>query len=215
MRTLSLPSRSGGLKRRLPGLGAILLGAVLLQPGALSAADPIEAGFSVPRFERIEAPRHVGHLRIGASSGNDNGRPELCLELSPWQPIAFEACGTGSGILHRDPTPELAHFRARWRAGAWRVGQAWIEPQLGAGLAELQVGVDAPGFRFGAPGEDAVEIAGPEAMAALRALWPLGGGFELLADLSLGMAWLPGAERLALPSNRWQPFAALGIGVGW
>lgn len=189
--------------------------AALPSTARVAESPAAETGLRWTGLGRIDgALRHVGNLRIGSASGLADGRPELCLELSPWQPIALEACGNGAGFLHREYRPELAHFRARWRLLQWTLPGATLEPQLGAGFAELQIGEDAPGFAFGRVA-GGTATAGPEAMAALRALWPVGGGFELLADLSGGAAWLPAAGQLAVAQSVFHPFASFSIGVGF
>jgi hypothetical protein len=96
----------------------------------------------------------------------------------------------------------------------WVLPGAVIEPQLGAGFAELQIGEDAPGFSFG-QAAGGVSTAGPEVVGAIRALWPVGGGIELLADLSGGTAWLPAADQLAVAQPVVYPFAAFSIGFGF
>jgi hypothetical protein len=57
--------------------------------------------------ERADAPRNYGNFRIGASLSTR--RPTLCLELAPLDRLSVEGCGTGSGFLHQDPEPEVAH----------------------------------------------------------------------------------------------------------
>lgn len=164
-------------------------------------------------------PRHFVNLRVGASPTDGNARPTLCLETSPLpmlQPLAFEACGTGSGLLHNDPGGELAHFRAKWRVKNWRVQRHWLVLAPSAGFAELETGVDRPGFRVN-PDRAAGGTAagGPEASLSLAWFVSLGGDFEWLVDANAGMAYIPGAPRLQAPGNRAQPFATLSLGVGW
>jgi hypothetical protein len=159
--------------------------------------------------------RNYGNLRIGGSTGNGNGRPELCAEVSPLAMVAVEACGTGAGILHHDLAPEMAHFRGHLRIWTFRTEQAVFEPRLGAGFAEMQVGADDAGFKFGSSGPRRIETAGPEAAASLRVLVPVGQGVELVGNLNVGAAYLHYAPQLVIPQERLQPFAGAGIGVGF
>ncbi len=204
------------IAHRSTGLLAVaFLAAVASQPAIAATAPMMETGLYWTGLGRLEGTlRHVGNLRIGSASGLAEGRPEMCLEISPWQPIALEACGNGAGFLHSEDRPEIAHFRVRWRVLQWALPGAVIEPQIGAGFAELQIGEDAPGFAFGRTA-GGVSTAGPEAVAAIRALWPVGGGIELLADLAAGAAWLPAADQLAVAQPVYYPFAAFSIGFGF
>ena len=57
--------------------------------------------------------------------------------------------------------------------------------------------------------------AGPELGLGLRYLRPLGSGFELVGDLSLGAAWFPHGPELVTPQNTWVPSASLTFGIGF
>jgi hypothetical protein len=167
------------------------------------------------RAEPPASTRNYGNLRIGASTANGNGRPELCLELAPVSFLSVEGCGTGSGVLHQDPAPEVAHFRGKLRLANFETKWGSLQPLVAAGFAELQVGQDDPGFQFTGTDPRAVSTAGPEVGLGLRYLRPLASGFELVGDLNLGMAWLPHAQQLSQPSNTWLPSATLSIGLGF
>lgn len=201
---------------RLMGFWFVVLSAGMAAPApAVAEAPAAEARVRWTGLGQLDDTlRHFGNFRIGTSSGYGEGRPEMCLELSPWQPIAVEACGNGSGFLHREDRPELAHFRARWRILQWTPRNLVVEPHLGAGFAELQIGEDAPGFSFGRV-VGGVSTAGPEAMAALRLLVPLAGGFEMLADLGAGLAVLPAADELIVPQDVHHALAAFSLGIGF
>lgn len=162
-----------------------------------------------------EAPRNWGNLRIGGSTGNGNGMPEVCGEVSPLAFFSLEACGTGAGLWHRDLAPETAHFRANVRLFSLSVGPMWLEPRVGAGVAEMSVGPDDAGFRFTSTGPRRVETAGPEAAGSLKVLYPVAHGFEAIGNLSFGIAWLPHAPELALPQSRLQPFFGASLGAGF
>jgi hypothetical protein len=160
------------------------------------------------------SPRTYVNLRAGLGSSSGVRRPEICGEIAPFAFLSVEGCGTGSGFLHRDPDPELAHFRARLRLASVSVGPLWLEPVVGAGFAELQVGEDAPGFRFTDAGSG-VATAGPEIGAALKAVLPLSGGFEAVGVLTLDVAWISHAPELLRPMRRFQPSLGLTAGVGF
>lgn len=160
--------------------------------------------------------RNYGNLRVGASTANGNGRPELCLELSPVAFLSVEGCGTGSGVLHRDPLPEVAHFRAKLRLLSRDV-PSWgtFQPFVAAGFAEQQVGEDDLGFQFGDTDTRRGSTSGAELGLGLRWLRPVAAGFELVGDLNLGMAYLPHAPELSSPGDAWLPSASLSFGVGF
>jgi hypothetical protein len=181
---------------------------VVLGPGLAGAqsAGTVEA-------EREDAPRNYGNFRVGASLSAR--RPTLCLELSPLDRISVEGCGTGSGFLHQDPEPEIAHFRAHFRLTSWKAPIGWLQPRLSAGFAELQVGEDSSGFHFNGTGPTGVETAGPEVGASLRALLPVYSGLELVGELGLNVAWFRHAPQLLRPQSAWQPGASLSFGVGF
>jgi hypothetical protein len=185
-----------------------------LLPSVASAQEV--AGEARAKAEVPFASRHFGNLRVGGSTANGNGRPELCLELSPVAFLSLEGCGTGSGFLHGDPEPEVAHFRAKLRLLSFEV-QEWgtLQPFLAAGLAEAQVGEDDPGLQLGGTDARRVSTAGPEVGLGLRFLRPLASGFELVGDFNLGMAWLPHAPELVKPGDTWLPSASLSFGVGF
>jgi hypothetical protein len=182
----------------------VLLGARLAR--AEEAAATIESARDV-------APRNYGNLRIGASTSSQ--RPTLCLELSPLERLSVEACGNGSGFLHHEAVPELAHFRAHFTLTSWKTPLGWLQPRLSAGFAELQVGADGSGFHFEGTGPTGVETAGPEVGASLRALFPVSTGFELVGQLGLGAAYFHHAPRLLRPQTAFQPTASFTLGVGF
>ncbi len=175
---------------------------------APSAAAPID-GVSTT----IGPARTYVNFRVGAAT--TAARPELCLDLAPLDFLSIEACGTGSGFLHHDPAPETAHFRAHFRPHRWLTPIGQLEPLLGLGFAEIQVGEDAPGFQFRGVGPNGVETAGPEATLGLRLLYPVGGGFELVGNATLGLLYAPHAPELIAPQAPLQPFGSLTFGLGF
>lgn len=161
-----------------------------------------------------EPARNYGNFRIGASS-ETNARPELCLELAPLPWLSLEGCGTGSGFLHSDPDPELAHFRTKLRLASRRIGPGWLQVFGHAGFAELQLGVDEPGFSFGGTSSANTATSGPEAGASLRALLPASDLWEVLIEIYVSGAYLPHADELSTPRESFVPSAGFSIGTGF
>lgn len=193
-------------------LAAVAL--LALVPAGLRAQE--QAGEVRAKAEPSPTSRNFGNLRVGGSTANGNRRPELCLELSPVSFLSVEGCGTGSGFLHGDPEPEVAHFRAKLRLLSFdREGWGTLQPFLAAGLAEAQVGEDDPGLQLTGTDARRVATAGPELGLGLRFLRPLASGFELVGDFNVGMAWLPHGPGLVKPVDTWLPSASLSFGVGF
>ena len=163
--------------------------------------------------EQGRAPRHYGNLRIGAASSS--ARPELCLELSPIELLSVVACGTGSGFLHKDPAPEIAHFRANVKLMSWETPVGFLQPRVGLGFAELQVGEDSPGFYFASTGPTGVETAGPEVNLSLRCLTPLVVGLELVSELNFNAALFVHAPQLVRAHSVLQPSFSVSVGLGF
>lgn len=160
-------------------------------------------------------PHQYINLRGGASSANLNGRPEVCMEGTPWAPLSVESCGTGNGLWHHDSGTEMAHLRVKLQLFALRSGPLVFQYGVGAGMAELQVAADDPGFKFGGTGPRQAETAGAEGSLFLRAVYPLSNSFELVGDLQTGSAYLPYAPELSVPKSVWQPFVGLTVGFGY
>jgi hypothetical protein len=177
---------------------ALSLGGALAPKVALG--DPA-GGVSTP----AEAPRHYGSFRLGFSSADQSQHPQLCLDLSPLPWLSVSGCGTGNGFLFRDDSPDLAHFQGKLRLASLETKAGWLEPHLAIGFAELQIGEDEAGFSFGGADGLRSATAGPEVGASLRALFPTGSRFELVGELSLGLAWLPPL----------QPSLSASFGVGF
>jgi hypothetical protein len=189
-RALSLPLRAL----------VVLLGA-LFAGGALG--DPPEEG-----------ERFYGSFRAGLPS-DPNTPPVLCAELAPVSWLSVEGCGNGSGFLHEQPIPELAHFRAKLRLYQVQRGAARIEPLLGIGYAELQLGADDAGFDFGAVNENQLSTAGPELSAGLRLRYLVGKRLEAVGELSAQGAYLLHAPELAQPQSAFQPSFGVTFGIGF
>jgi hypothetical protein len=204
-----LQGMSFGAPMRLPACTLTLLWMVALPAFAQEVAGEARA-----RVEEPSSPRNYGNMRVGGSTANANGRPELCLELAPVSFLSFEGCGTGSGFLHHDTSAEVAHFRSKLRVTSFETSWGSFQPLVAAGFAELQVGEDTPGFDFSGTDRQ-VATAGPELGLGLRYLRPLSSGFELVGDLSLGAAYFSHAPELVAPRNTWVPSASLTFGIGF
>jgi hypothetical protein len=181
--------------------------------GAPKATAPV-AEVKQPEVEKKtdEPPVTYINLRVGASTGTH--RPEFCGELGIWR-ISVEGCGSGSGFLHHDATPELTHFRAKFRLLSVKTPVGWLETRVAAGFAELAIGSDDGGFSFAGTNATRTSTAGPELGASLRLVYPLWVGFELLAELSGGIGIFCFARQLLTPQAVVQPSAGLSIGAGW
>ncbi len=189
----------------------------VLAVGVLLCSSPAVAQEPVPGTdEKIEvAPRTYFNLRIGAATTSSSGRPEICAEGAPTDWISLEACGTGSGILHDDPSPEVAHFRVPITPYRLKMEHSALAFRIAPGFAELQVGRDTPGFEFDGVGEAAVETAGPELTGSVQWSVPLSYGLEFLMNVDAGIAWFPYAPDLSAPMDTWQPFIGLNAGLGF
>ena len=181
--------------------------------GAPRAAAPV-AEVKKPEVEKEpeQPPTTYLNLRVGASTGTH--RPEFCGEVGIWR-ISVEGCGSGSGFLHHDATPELTHFRAKFRLLSVKTPVGWLETRVAAGFAELAIGSDDGGFSFAGTNATRTSTAGPELGASLRLAYPLWVGFELLAELSGGIGIFAFAPQLLTPQAVVQPSAGLSIGAGW
>ncbi|MEQ1568042.1 MAG: hypothetical protein ABMA64_20550 [Myxococcota bacterium] len=170
---------------------------------------------------RPVAGHPVFELRIGADRV-DPTHPFLCAEGSPTAWLSLEACGTGAGILHQDPAPDMAHFRARGRVLGASSGRRSADWWVGAGFTEVQRTTDAPGFDFGRPepgpsGEAPIEAAGPEVSTGVKGRYWFDPGARafLSADLHLGAAVIPGAPAVMDSPGPVVPFGAFTVGVGF
>jgi hypothetical protein len=155
------------------------------------------------------------NLRVGAASTDTTGVPTICMEVRAVARLSVEGCGTGSGFLHSQSGGEMAHFRAKWQVLGRVAGGGKLRLHGGLGFAELQLDADRPGFDFGSPQGSRIETAGPEGSLSLSWLRPMGAGWELVANTTGGLAWLPYADELAAPQERAQPFVSFELGVGW
>ncbi|MCC7109290.1 MAG: hypothetical protein IT382_08390 [Deltaproteobacteria bacterium] len=201
-----------------------LLLLIAVAPDAPAPGTPAPENSVVPEVrDRVEAPPHTWlALRGGLASGGA-APVQVCATAMP-APVelgelrsAFgvEACGNGSGFLHHESAPEIAHFRGRFRITSVETGFGFVEPTLSAGFAELQLGPDAPGFSFAGAGPGGMDTAGPEVGAALGWALPLGLGLEAVAELTLNLAYFAYAPQLVDPQDPFQPSVAVSAGIGW
>jgi hypothetical protein len=188
-----------------------LLAVPLLAIAGVAHAQPPPLPTGLEPKKDVE-PRNWTNFRVGASS--DTETMQMCLEIAPVRFLAIEGCGNGSGFLHSEPEPEIAHFRAKAAIVSVHAGDFWIAPLVGFGIAELQIDEDTGGFTFNGT-DRGVSTAGAEAMAGLRAVAPGSSGWEFVAELSFTMAYLPYAPDLIDPHDVWQPSASFTIGVGY
>lgn len=201
------------MRRAASALAAAALG-LLGVSASESRADPesLEPGASgraAPVTNRI-------NLRVGAATSDDTGRPTICLDVRIVAGFALESCGTGQAIIHNDVGREMAHFRGTWTLLARHTGRGTGKLRVGAGFAELQVGVDHPGFHFGEPDRtDRGSVAGPEAVVQGQWLVPLARGVEAVASLTAGAAAFAKADQLVIPQSAVQPFVSFELGIGW
>jgi hypothetical protein len=186
----------------------VLFALVLL---ALSADDGVVG--EVTGSPPVEAPRTYVNFRVGAATSAT--RPQMCLDVAPLEMLAIEGCGTGGGFLHSEPGTDLSHFRGKVRLASVEVEGAWVEPWLGVGFAELEVGADTPGFSFEGTSPGDVSTAGPDVGASLRGLVPLGAGFELVGEVGVGLAFFAHAQSLVVPQEPLQAQASMNVGLGF
>ncbi|MEE2960950.1 MAG: hypothetical protein VYA34_09410 [Myxococcota bacterium] len=200
-----------------PWITGCFLGIIMVFTSGVGIASPPTQSslplVNVGQNSSVDTNNHV-NIRIGVTSASTNRRPEICLEARVWGDFSVEACGTGSGILHKDLGSEIAHFRAKWATQKWVLEHSTLHSQLGVGFAELQIGEDESGFAFGSAPRG-IETAGPEISASVQWWFPLGAGIELGVDTTLGAAYFHHAPKLKKPHYPLIPFIDVSAGVGW
>jgi hypothetical protein len=174
--------------------------------------ESIEDGTAPP----AEQTSNRLNIRFGGATSDDTGRPTICLDVRIVGGFNLESCGTGQAIIHNEPGREMAHFRGTWTFLSKQTSRGVGKLRAGAGFAELQVGQDHPGFKFGEPDSvDRGSVAGPEAVLQAQWMVPLGVGIEAVTSLTAGLAFFAEAEKLVIPQRELQPFVSFEIGVGW
>ena len=129
--------------------------------------------------------------------------------------FGIESCGTGQAVLHNDPGAEMAHFRATYAFADRALWKGTLVARGGLGFAEMQVGIDHPGFNFGSPDADRGSVAGPEASLSAQWLLPLYKGFDFVVTGTAGLAYFARAHELVTTKSDVQPFMSIEAGVGW
>ena len=152
-------------------------------------------------------------LRGAIVEGNDGTvlSSYICRNFLGFAGVSFGGCGAASDLFSVQPdTAELSHYRLEH---AFRLieGAFELRLSLGGGMAEGQLGQDAPGF-FLKPdtSQQTIEAAGPEAVIALDLWWPT--AFErndFRIRLDVGMTWLPGWKEVGGSSDDIVPFGVL------
>ncbi len=198
-------SRAGPCALVVTGL-ATLLSSLALPTTA--TASPFQV-----RTEGRVSDRNYANFRVGATSATN--RAEMCLEVAPLKRLSFEACGTGATWFHSDAAPQFMHLRAHVQVASIKTRAGWLQPRIGAGVAELQVGEDDGGLYFGSTGPRGVETAGPEVGASARLLTPMWGGLELISQVDATVAYLPYAPQMLLPMEKVQPQVTFTLGFGF
>ncbi|MGE0549086.1 MAG: hypothetical protein AB7R00_18585 [Kofleriaceae bacterium] len=155
------------------------------------------------------------NLRAGAASTDTTGRPTICVDVRVVWKIGIEGCGTGQGVIHDEAGIEMAHFRATYSLLERPLWKGTGVLRGGLGFAEMQVGVDHPGFQFGSPDADRGSVAGPEASLSAQMLLPLHRGLDFVMTGTAGLAYFSGADELIRTKSDLQPFVSLEAGVGW
>ena len=188
-------------------MGAVLLFALVWMP-SFGFAESVGVSTQAARPDR-----NYGNLRVGAATASS--RPEICLEMSPTSWLGLEACGTGKGLWHNAPGSEVARFRGHATLASWHSRLGYIQPRVGLGLAELQVGDDDLGFDLFGTGPLGTETAGPEVSLSMRTLTPLKGGFELVTQVEVSAAYFRYAPALIRPRSALHRAASVSFGFGF
>jgi hypothetical protein len=195
--------------------GASVVGLVVLAvswPG-MGAAEEVDDG-AAPDGERPAVTNRV-NLRVGAATTDDNGRPTICVDVRIAWRIGVEGCGTGQAVLHDEAGLEMAHFRATYSILERPVWKGTGLVRGGLGFAEMQVGVDHPGFQFGSPDADRGSVAGPEASLSGQLLLPIYKGFDFVLTGTAGLAYFSHADELIRTKSDLQSFVSVEAGIGW
>lgn len=179
--------------------------------------------FGAADVPNVSADAHVNELatrtyinmRLGALAAPAAASTQICLEVDATADFGVDACGNASIFSPGKAAPELALFRGKLRGPSYESADGNVESWLGIGFAELQVGADAPGFYFLDTGPYGVETSGPVVTGSARGLLPLGMGTELVAEISLGVAYLPHAVELPIPQSPFQSLVSFSVGAGF
>ena len=188
---------------------------------ALLAAAAAPAFADEPTDEGVLGSDHHApivnrlNLRVGAASTDHNGHPTICLDVRVYMGFGIESCGTGQAVLHNDPGAEMAHFRATYSFLEGNLWKGTGHVRGGLGFAEMQVGIDNPGFVFGSPDSDKGSVSGPEASLSAQLLLPMYKGVDFVMTGTAGLAYFAHAGELAQTKSDVQPFVSVEAGLGW
>ena len=176
------------------------------------ADEPVDAvpdgHASIPIQNRI-------NLRGGVASTDRNGRPTICLDVRVAFDVGVESCGTGSGVWGDSNGVEMAHFRASYAFIRRQLEHAALRVRGGAGLAELQVGVDRPGLSVGGPEAGRGAVTGPEVSVSAQLLMRAYKDVDFVLTGTAGVAAFRRADELIVPQSNVQPFISVEAGIGW
>lgn len=183
--------------------------------GAPSPPAPDAGGGPAPKVRPAPdaPPRTYVSFAVGGSTGSRGAI--LCAEVAPLSFLSVSGCGNGSGFLHHEDAPDLSHWRLNFTVASFKTSAVWLQPRAQAGFAEMAIGEDSPGFEFTGTNEARTATSGGEVGGSLRALWPLGSGFEAVGEVGVSFGYFPYAPALQRPQSAWLPSAALTLGVGF
>lgn len=155
------------------------------------------------------------NLRVGAATTDRNGHPTICMDVRVYMGFGVESCGTGQAVLHNDPGAEMAHFRATYTVLEGNLWKGTGHVRGGLGFAEMQVGIDHPGFVFGSPDSDKGSVSGPEASLSAQWLAPMYKDVDFVVTGTAGLAYFAHAGELVETRSDLQPFVSVEAGLGW
>lgn len=155
------------------------------------------------------------NVRGGLASSDRNGRPTICVDVRLAFEIGLETCGTGAGVVGDVDGTDMAHFRASYAFVRGRLDDATVRVRGGVGFAELQVGLDRPGFTFDGPDDAKGAVSGPEVSVSAQLLSPIYRGFDFVITGTAGLALFRRADELVVPKGELQPFVSIEAGMGW
>lgn len=197
----------------MPGMRLAIIIATVLAPAIARAEDPVDGGGASSSDHPPVVNRF--NLRVGAATTDTNGHPTICLDINVFRGFGVESCGTGAQLLHNDPGYEMAHFRINYSIAEGNVWKGTGHVRGGLGFAEMQVGIDHPGFHFGSPDADKGSVAGPEASLSGQLLLPMYKGLDFVMTGTAGLALFDHADQLVVTKSNLQSFVSVEAGIGW
>ena len=195
---------------------ALWLAALLCAAPTASSAEPVEATESKAFKPRPFVGRPLMDMRVGVDTAAQAEHPYICAEVHVLKWISLEGCGTGAGFLHDGAGVDLAHFRTRLTAFTYEFGRFDMGVHPGVGFAELQVGPDAAGFKFGkATSDDQNEGAGFDASLSGKGRVWVHERTYVVFDLNVGLAVIPAAPTILDGAHPVLGYGALTVGMGF